>query len=332
MAQIHSNTLRALLFILFINFCTSFKIGTFYSDRPPSYIESKQNQSAIHRRDESAQLKTLQIFVYTFPSQPFETSKFNLSLNAMFEEWKLCSLEKQQPPAIKFNYISANTNCLTQVLSPTSDTFYMHVILDTNCVSGTTIGMGQVDGIQSWIFNTVYTYSNRLFAHELGHNFGLLHAARDGDEYGDFTCVMGTIDRKQNFEYATCFNSPHTQQLLWNEGITIISDGIYDIPNNQTTFLRFDLIYYIQFKNNIGYVYEKLLNSQTAYDTLLKTTIEPGLNQFSLGSFIVIYQNDKLYFVNNTSVTTKDENVLTIILFLLVFLFFTIPLLYFYHK
>jgi len=324
--------LRALLFILFINFCTSFKIGTFYSDRPPSYIESKQNQSAIHRREVNTQLKTLQIFVYTFLSQPFDTSKFNSSLNAMFEEWKLCSLEKQQPPEIKFNYSNTNTDCIPRIISsPASDTYYMHVILNPDCVSGTTIGMGQVDGIESWIFNTDYMYLNRLFAHELGHNFGLLHAARDGDEYGDFTCVMGTIDRKQNFEYATCFNAPHTQQLLWNNGKHIISEGIYDIPNNQTIFLRFDQIYYIQFKNNIGYVYEKLLNLQTGYDTLLKTTIEPGLNQFSLGSFTVIYEYNKLYFVNNT-LTTKDENAVFIILFFLVFLFFTIPLLYFYHE
>ncbi len=50
-------------------------------------------------------------------------------------------------------------------------------------------GLGQLWNKYSW---TQVTCGLHTIIHELGHNFGLHHANREGKEYGDKTCVMGS--------------------------------------------------------------------------------------------------------------------------------------------
>jgi hypothetical protein len=64
--------------------------------------------------------------------------------------------------------------------------------------------------IYSWNF---VTRSFDGFAHELGHNFGLMHSAVGGDEYADTTCVMGYSHYDVNLAATYC--AVKKDQLNW---------------------------------------------------------------------------------------------------------------------
>jgi hypothetical protein len=87
-------------------------------------------------------------------------------------------------------------------------------------------GLGTVGGNPSraWIF---YCGMDDLFAHELGHNLGMHHAATLTSEYGDRSDVMAIagVGLRQ-------VNAPHKEQMGWvtpEQVLTVSEDGIYDI-------------------------------------------------------------------------------------------------------
>jgi hypothetical protein len=67
-------------------------------------------------------------------------------------------------------------------------------------------GLGKVGGSFSW-YNT-HDLDDNLYLHEIGHNLGLGHAMKDGEEYGDDTCVMGAG--------TNCYTAPHRHFLGWD--------------------------------------------------------------------------------------------------------------------
>ena len=67
-------------------------------------------------------------------------------------------------------------------------------------------GLGTLDDVYSW-YNT-HDLDVSLYLHELGHNFGFGHAMKNGEEYGDNTCVMGSG--------SGCFIAPHRHYMQWD--------------------------------------------------------------------------------------------------------------------
>lgn len=87
-------------------------------------------------------------------------------------------------------------------------------------------GIGTVGGNPSraWIFRCDIP---DVYAHELGHNFGLHHAATPDSEYGDYTDVMGLARN-----HLRQVNAPHKEQMGWlppSQILTVRQPGVYDI-------------------------------------------------------------------------------------------------------
>lgn len=80
-------------------------------------------------------------------------------------------------------------------------------------------------------------YANQpsTYVHELGHNLGLNHASYKGDEYGDFSDVMGycCINR--------CFNAPHSNMLNFTQArntFYIPLESIYTLTLEKNEYIQ----------------------------------------------------------------------------------------------
>lgn len=299
---------------------TTITIGEFYRNRAPSYIEKELNRSKIMARSVTDRVEFLHVIEHAFSSWVFDKQQFNVSLYKMFQEWKYCSLEKFKIPQAIFSKNDTNYGCTPDVQNLEKNVFYMHVIMNPDCVDNTletqTIGKGEVDGQQSWIYNTNLMYSNRLIAHELGHNFGLLHAARDENEYGDFTCVMGMIEQKITLPYPTCFNAPHTYQLEWTAPYHITQNGSYVIEKNDRFMYRINDIYFFRVINEYGYLYAMQKDFSKGRDTLLLAILQPGVIKANVANFEIMFQNNILHVKNSTTPRKSSSYVRNILLFL----------------
>jgi uncharacterized membrane protein len=87
-------------------------------------------------------------------------------------------------------------------------------------------GFGTVGGAPSaaWVFTC---HLNGVYAHEVGHNLGMDHAATPTTEYGDTTDPMSF-----GSDALPGVNAPHRQELNWlgaNDIQVVSSDGWYDV-------------------------------------------------------------------------------------------------------
>jgi hypothetical protein len=76
---------------------------------------------------------------------------------------------------------------------------------------------------RTWVFNCDRT---DLYAHELGHNLGLHHAATPDGEYGDLSDVMGDSGPLRPM------NAPHRKQMGWlghDRTLTVTQEGVHEV-------------------------------------------------------------------------------------------------------
>lgn len=138
------------------------------------------------------------------------------------------------------------------------------------------IGVGTVGGnpSRSWIFRCD---QGDCFAHELGHNLGMNHAATLTDEYGDTSDIMGYggFGLRQ-------INAPHQDQMGWLNPVQIqavVNSGTYSIApleldSTQAAAPQILIIpkpdtgesYYLSYRQTIG------------FDANLASTYYRGLN------------------------------------------------------
>lgn len=101
-------------------------------------------------------------------------------------------------------------------------------------------GLGTVGNGFTWYVGAD-AFSQRVFAHEFGHNLGFGHSGRNGEEYGDESCVMGSG------EWTMCYTAPHryvagfdTPQKVFSEMPkgNVIIDKMEYIIINKTLFIE----------------------------------------------------------------------------------------------
>ena len=98
----------------------------------------------------------------------------------------------------------------------------VYVMPNTCSVAG--IGEVGTNPSRAWVFRCDLP---DVFAHELGHNLGMQHAATPGGAYGDISDIMGGSGRPLRQ-----INAPHKEQMGWvpsQELASVSSDGIHDI-------------------------------------------------------------------------------------------------------
>jgi len=87
-------------------------------------------------------------------------------------------------------------------------------------------GAGQVGGSPSraWVFNNT---ANDVYAHELGHNLNMAHAATLANQYGD-----ASDDMSADGYALRHFNAPHMEQMGWmppGNIVTVTQSGTYTV-------------------------------------------------------------------------------------------------------
>jgi len=96
-------------------------------------------------------------------------------------------------------------------------------VMPSNGCPGAGIGEVGTNPSRAWVFSCD---SHRIYAHELGHNLGMQHAATPSDEYGDYTDPMSAMGRLR------AVNAPHKEQMGWvteSQILTPTQGGIYDV-------------------------------------------------------------------------------------------------------
>lgn len=114
-----------------------------------------------------------------------------------------------------YDYVVEWTRYAVQFANNINDYQYKLLVIPNNDVIPWR-GLGKVGGTFSW-YNT-HDLDVNLYLHEIGHNFGLGHAMKDGEEYGDDTCVMGTG--------TSCYTAPHRHFLGWDYPMMTINFGL----------------------------------------------------------------------------------------------------------
>ena len=71
-----------------------------------------------------------------------------------------------------------------------------------------TIAWAYIDHWKSWYRGSTWSSRVDAYMHEMGHNYALHHAIRNGVEYGDRSCRMASSDNRNKG-----FNAPHTWSL-----------------------------------------------------------------------------------------------------------------------
>ena len=96
------------------------------------------------------------------------------------------------------------------------------------------IGFAPVNHFMSF-YNDDWFESVTLQMHEVGHTLGLDHSGTDGDEYGDYSGLMGTSNRN-NDGPSKCFNAAKSFQLGWYPYSMETIDPLA-LPNGQISFV-----------------------------------------------------------------------------------------------
>ena len=133
-------------------------------------------------------------------------------------------------------------------------------VLPSVCSVG---GLGEVgtNPSRAWVFHCDLP---DVFAHELGHNLGMQHAATPSSAYGDISDIMGGSGRPLRQ-----INAPHKEQMGWvpsQELVTVTADGTHDIapleldPLNTLTPSGLKIPkpdtgehYYVSYRQRIGF-------------------------------------------------------------------------------
>lgn len=200
--------------------------------------------------------------------------KYNLATLTVSSQW--FTVPDGSTASCEDNYSSWGNNITSQAVAAGYDVESFDNVLyvfdpATSCPIA---GIGSISGAWSMYFG--YNDS-RVYAHELGHNIGVEHAANYDcadkvidiyvncmvEEYGDYYDVMGYV---WSVVKPIHFNAPHKYLLGWlndSNVTTVTANGIYAVNNleNQSTGTQAIRIYrpetsdyyYFEYRKPVGF-------------------------------------------------------------------------------
>ena len=267
------------LFLFFIVSCHGKKFAIFYENKPPVYFETNETDSS-HRAKRDININTnlnFEIFIYHQALSTYDldlvANKINQSLNILINGWKK---DFSFNLLTSYKYVSTSTNCKlfsNEVLN----IYTMHFFTPSACImnDNSILGQGAVGGSDMWIYPSKYQYEPMLIAHELGHNFGLLHASYRGNEYGDPSCVMGDTTRKKYIGGYLNLNAPHKLMLGWYKPKYVFANTTNEIFSMNHTIYTVEDIFYFDYLNYQIYIYQRNYVENT-FDTKLIFILSEG--------------------------------------------------------
>jgi hypothetical protein len=137
---------------------------------------------------------------------------------------------------------------------------YDHVVyVLPPCPSCHLDGVAAINGRNSWNFGK--PLERGIYSHELGHNFGLLHANTPGVEGGDFSSTMGYSDQMVHFSAA---EKDAAGWLPLQRALNIEAEGQYRLAPLESLAgfdplaLRIDApgsddLYYVSYRQPVGF-------------------------------------------------------------------------------
>lgn len=270
-------------------------LAFFYAHKAPSYTHYPK--TANLRRDTPDFTKITNIHVHVGGPNEVRASEFNTTLQHLFNGWRECSDIQFVEPVVTFN--QTVMPCHTISHNPSNaDVNYIYIDPPGQCRrQDGAIGEGTVNGRESILYASSYWNDPRLVAHELGHNMGLYHASRNGEEYGDPTCVMGLVDNYMPSR-KLCFNAPHMDTLQWTNTSVLIKAQEVEM-NISSPIYKVDTVYYVHYLDQKVFVYKKIPHPQNA-DTELVAILQEGIQDINTDTL-------QLHYVPHASTLTVVE-------------------------
>lgn len=273
-----------------------------------------------HRRtlETTISMVNFQVNIYLQSDWDFNQIKtdVNNTIVSLATRWPTClGINVSRIPELRIDRFDLHvTNYCPDLLdaSATLTGGQTHVIhFYPNCKADNYIGFAKVGGTNTWILDHYYN-SPELVAHELGHNFGLLHTAKNDVEYGDQTSTMSGCC------YTVCYNPPHLQTLHWDNNFTKVeSTGVWSVPLSGRVF-QMDETYFFAAIGNKMHIYRRVTMPGTFIDTQLIDTLTSGYGIASFNGYDVRYgreNNAYALFVApaGTYPQTRDQQLLYLV-------------------
>lgn len=137
-------------------------------------------------------------------------------------------------------------------------------------------GTGTIGGnpSMSWIFRCSMS---DVYAHELGHNLGMDHAATPASQIGDISDIMGYSGVGLRY-----INAPHQEQMGWLDTLkfqTITHNGTYNISPLELDTSKAQYPQILKFpKPDTSDTYYLSYRQPIGFDTTLSSTYTKGVN------------------------------------------------------
>jgi hypothetical protein len=154
-----------------------------------------------------------------------------------------------------------------------------------------------------------YSFFPAVYFHELGHNLGLSHASFQGNEYGDFSDIMGYCCKNR------CFSAPNTNKLNISSPLktyslpsTPISESLLLLPNQYILVLdpETQTKWFVQNRqtNNIEDIPSPFTNAINIY-SLPYSSLLPNSSISTL--HITLHNPLETFFIHNSFTVTLIE-------------------------
>jgi hypothetical protein len=156
-----------------------------------------------------------------------------------------------------------------------------------------------------------YPFFPAVYFHELGHNLGLHHSSFQGDEYGDFSDIMGYCCKNR------CFSAPHNNKLNISSPLhsytlpSTSNESLLLLPNEYILVLdpETQTKWFVQNRqtNNIEDIPSPFTNSINIYSLPYSSLLPNSSSAQNVGTstlHITLHKPLETFFIHNSFTVT----------------------------